>query len=456
MTSASPRTAIVIGASMAGLFTAAALDSCGYRVTVLERDPLSVGPAARKGVPQGSQAHVMLHRGWQAAEALLPGLTQQVRDQGAACFDGGRMPWLGEFGWLSDRLPGFEFVSVTRPLLELVIRRRVGSLPNVNIYSSVRANGLERIGDRWSVATANGPRCADLVVDASGRNSRIPHWLADLDLSVPEAEQLDAHLGYATRVYRSPQPVPLRTGIVIAGTPESGTGGLALPVENGLWLLMGAGYGDRRPPRDAAGFEQFLAGLRDPVLFQLADRLEPVSEVAIHRQTGNRRFRFESLPDWPPGLLVVGDAMAAFNPIYGQGITVAAGQADLLRNALRGGAPADRRLQRRVSAVADLPWAIATAADLRQPSAQHTPGSRERLLGLWIERLARLAATGDPASTLVFSQVNHLVAPTWMLFHPLLIGSALRSLVVPARPLPRPTALDAISSIGQRSTSSAA
>ena len=226
----------------------------------------------------------------------------------------------------------------------------MGSLPNVNIYSSVRANGLERIGDRWSVATANGPRCADLVVDASGRNSRIPHWLADLDLSVPEAEQLDAHLGYATRVYRSPQPVPLRTGIVIAGTPESGTGGLALPVENGLWLLMGAGYGDRRPPRDAAGFEQFLAGLRDPVLFQLAERLEPVSEVAIHRQTGNRRFRFESLPDWPPGLLVVGDAMAAFNPIYGQGITVAAGQADLLRNALRGGAPADRRLQRRVSA----------------------------------------------------------------------------------------------------------
>ena len=124
---------------------------------------------------------------------------------------------------------------------------------------------------------------------------------------------------------------------------------------------------------------------------------------------------------------------------------MAAGQAAVLQAALLGGAVPDRRLQRKLSEVADLPWSIATGADLRQPSANHTPAPQERLFGLWVERLARLAAAGDAAATVVFSQIYNLTATPSMLFHPLLVGGVLRSLLAPLRTMPRPAVLDAIS-----------
>lgn len=217
-----------------------------------------------------------------------------------------------------------------------------------------------------------------------------------------------------------------------------------MPVENGRWLLMGGGYGERRPPRDAAGFETFLAGLRDPVLSELAERLEPLTEVTTHRQTGNRRYRFEDVPGFPDGLLVVGDAAAAFNPVYGQGISVAASQAELLGRALRAGRAPDQRLQRRLSGVADLPWLIATGADRRDPSSDHRPDLAERLFGAWSERAARLVTAGDPVAATVLAQIYHLRAPLALLFHPLLVDRVIRSAVRPPVALPRPAVLDEI------------
>lgn len=432
--------AVVVGASLAGLFTAAALAGSGRRVTVVERDRLEDVAIARRGVPQGGQAHLVLMRGWQAAEALLPGLRQDLIASGAARFASGQMPWLGEYGWLPANRFGAELVTATRPLLELCVRRRVERLPGVQIITGRTVAGLEPVAGRWRVAG----EVADLVVDASGRGSRLPAWLADLGYAVPQPELVDARLGYATRLYRPRRPLPLRTGVVVGATVDTPSGGLALPVEQGRWLLMGGGYGDLRPPRSAAGFTDFLARLRDPVLADLEAQLEPLGEVAVHRQTGNRRHRFEHVPDWPEGILVVGDAAAAFNPVFGQGISVAAAQAQVLGDALRRGARPDRRLQRRLSQVADLPWDIATGADRRQLKDDHRPSVPERLVGAWTERLGRSAASGDVAAMVVFDRLYHLTAPGSTLFHPLLIGGVLRSFVSPPPTRPRPDALSAI------------
>jgi 2-polyprenyl-6-methoxyphenol hydroxylase-like FAD-dependent oxidoreductase len=441
------RTAVVIGASLAGLFAAAAAARSGYAVTLLERDRLAEDPTARKGVPQGAQVHVLLHRGWLAAEELLPGLRGELLALGAPHFSSGSIHWLDEHGWLPSDRPGYELVCCSRPLLELLVRRRVRQLPGVALRSGSTVSGLDRQGDSWIVVTLGGADrlTCDLVIDASGRNSRLPHWLGRLGCEVPAPDVVDARLGYATRSYRARVPLPLRTGVVVIATPESPAGGLALPVENGHWLIMGGGYGDRRPPRDAAGFEAFLAGLRDPVLADLAARLEPIGAVAVHRQTGNRRYRFEEMPDWPDGLLAVGDSVAAFNPIYGQGISVAAAQAQRLRDSLRLEDRPGRRLQRRIAAIADLPWTIATGADLRIPTIDHSPSLEERLLFGWSERLAQSAIAGDPVAATVFAQLYHLMAPTSILFHPLLAGGVLRSFLTPRRALPRPAILDTIS-----------
>ena len=433
---------------MAGLFAASATAAAGLATTILERDSLPSAPRSRKGVPQDRQAHVLLHRGLVAAEDLLPGLRADLIQHGGVEFDTGAMPWLGEYGWLPTWIPGFEFISTTRPLLEHIVRSRVRALQEVVIQDGVQVRELRRSGGGWRVVCTDSTVVeADLVIDASGRSSRLPRWLAALGYPVAKPQIVDAHIGYACRLCQATRQVPISTAIMVAATPETPTSGLALPVENDQWLIVATGYGDHRPPREPELFESFLSGLRDPAIADLLHLLQPVGDIAIHRQTGNRRYRYGHSSRWPEGLLVVGDAYCAFNPVFGQGITVAACQALIIRDALaRHGHLHATQLQRRIGAVADLPWSIATAEDLRQPSSAGRQSLSQRLFGLWSAELARLATHGDVRAYRTFARVYHLIAGPALLFHPALFLSAARSALL-SRPQtsPRPDVLNALS-----------
>jgi 2-polyprenyl-6-methoxyphenol hydroxylase-like FAD-dependent oxidoreductase len=447
------RDVVIIGASLAGLFAAAAAAATGARTMIIEREVLPDGPIPRKGVPQGRQPHVLLHRGLLAAEELIPGIREDLLSRGAVPFDTGTMAWLGEYGWLPTWIPAYETVSATRPLLEHLVRERVHHLPDVAFHEGVRVTELRRGARCWHVVCEDATSVeADLVIDASGRGSRLPHWLDDLGVPLSEPMTVDARVGYACRTYRVVGEPPIAIAVVIAATPQTGRGGLAIPVEDGHWLIVALGYGDRRPSRDAAEFGEFLATLPDPAIAELTQHLEPVSRIAIHRQTGNRRNRYGQSRDWPAGLVAVGDAYCAFNPVYGQGITVAACQAVLIRNALQrdrtpaGRGPLEtRRLQRRIGATADLPWSVATSEDRRHESSLSTQSRSERMVGLWTGRLAQLAAHGDRAAYLAFARVYHLMASPALLYHPALIASVCRAAVrgMPEA-APRPAALNAL------------
>jgi flavin-dependent dehydrogenase len=275
--------------------------------------------------------------------------------------------------------------------------------------------------------------------------------LRELGIPVSEPLTVDARLGYACRTYRVVGEPPIEIAVVIAATPQTGRAALAIPVEDGNWLVLAAGYGDRRPSRKAAEFDEFLAALPDPAIADLTQHLKPVGDIAIHRQTGNRRNRYGRSRTWPAGLVAVGDAYCAFNPVYGQGITVAACQALLIRDALKhdrtsaGRALATRRLQRRIAATADLPWSVATTEDLRQPSSPGTQSPIQRLVGLWTGRLAQLAAHGDRSAYLAFARVYHLMATPALLYHPDVIVSVVRAALrgMPEA-APRPAALNAL------------
>ena len=436
-----PTRVIVIGASLAGLLAAAASAAAGAETVIIERDVLPPTPEPRKGVPQGRQAHVLLHRGLLAADELLPGLRNDLLEHGAAQFDSGRMPWLGEYGWLPTWLPSFELISVTRPLLEHLARQRLLERSDITVHEGVRATGLRRHGSGWQVMAEDGATFeADRVIDASGRSSRMPHWLDELGVRAPQPEQVDAHLGYACRLYRANGRPPLTTGVLISATPITQRSATALPVENDHWLVIGGGYGDHRPSREPAEFDAYLAGLPDPALADVAARLEPVSDIAIYRQTSNRRYRYGRARGWPAGLFVVGDAACAFNPVYGQGISVAAQQAMLLRDAWQ--AP---RLQRRLDRVADFCWSVATSEDLRQPTSEGRQNLPQRILGAWTAELSRLTVAGDRRAYRTFSRVYHLMAPAHELFHPALFLAAARSAVVGrGRSAPRPEELEAL------------
>jgi 2-polyprenyl-6-methoxyphenol hydroxylase-like FAD-dependent oxidoreductase len=422
-----PSDVVVIGASLSGLFAAAAAAEAGCSVTILERDALPSTAEPRRGVPQSRQVHALLHRGLLAAQQLVPGLEQAMLDAGAVRINTGKMPWFGPYGWQPTSIPSYDVLSLTRPLLEHLVRERVLRRPNVQVLQNVRVSGLRRHGSRWGLVGVPAPELsADLVVDASGRGSRMPHWLAELGCRVAEPEVVDASLGYACQLYGRTDGTTLPTGLVVQPTPDSPRGGLGLPVEHGGWLVAVSGYGDDRPGRDR-DLRAFARTLREPVLAEVLAGLEPVGEVALHRQTGNRRHRYGGSPDWPEGLLVVGDALCAFNPIYGQGITVGACQASVLGQALSrrtwGGT---RSLQRRVEAVADFPWAVATGEDRNYLSPPEPVPLARRLMDAWIGQVGLLLMDGNRRAVATFGRVYHLMASPLELFHPALVVAVAR------------------------------
>lgn len=440
---------VVIGASLAGLFAAAAANGTGRRVTVLERDDLPTEPVPRRGVPQGEQVHVLLHRGLLAAEELLPGLRADLIAAGAIPIDTGDLPWLGEFGWLPIGQPAHEFLSASRPLVEHVVRQRVLALPDVRVVTGARVRGLDRDGARWLVQVETGPdHGADLVVDASGRSSRLPAWLSALGVSEVRTSTVDARVGYTTRRYTPRDGAILGPGVVVQVTPHSPVGGLALPVEDGDWLVLAYGLGEHRPSRGNADFAPFLSRIRDTALVDLLQRCVPIGEAVPYRQTSNLRRHYERLRACPEGLVVIGDALCTFNPLYGQGITVAACEAVLLHQALA--APGTdaldcRRLQRRFASVLELPWAVATGEDLRHASSGSHQSVRQRILVAWSRQLGMLAVHGNERALATVSRVYHLMASPKELFHPALVADVLRARVrgYPP-PAPRPDTVEAL------------
>jgi 2-polyprenyl-6-methoxyphenol hydroxylase-like FAD-dependent oxidoreductase len=223
-----------------------------------------------------------------------------------------------------------------------------------------------------------------------------------------------------------------------------------LPVEGERWLVTAVGLGDRRPPRDEAGFATFLAGLRDPAVADFVARTAPVGQISWHRRTANQRRRYERTRSWPGGLLVLGDALCAFNPIYGHGITVAALQAAALRTALqreqrtrRGGSGFEHRLLRRFARLAALPWSIATSEDLRYPTTRGRLNPVQAQFGRYSHGLDALASHGNPRARRSTAAVYHLMASPARLLHPALVAATARAaLFGHGAPTPRPAVLD--------------
>jgi 2-polyprenyl-6-methoxyphenol hydroxylase-like FAD-dependent oxidoreductase len=389
-----------------------------------------------------------LYRGLLAVEQLLPGFTAEMLDAGAVAIDTGDLAWLGEFGWSPGGARQFEVFSASRPLFEHMVLRRVRAMSGVEVRDRVRVESVRRGGPGdppWLVELTDGSiEAADLVVDASGRGSRLPMWLSAEGVGPVRTSEVDARIGYATREYAVRTDDVKPAGIVLQQTPQTLAGGIALPVEGNRWLVGAIGAGDRRPRRDAAGFSEFLDGLCDGALSEIVRNAQPLGDVAVHRQTANRRHHYERVRKWPSGLLVIGDALCAFNPIYGQGITVAACEALLLRRAIaRGFGPGDeQRLLRGFCKVAALPWAIATGEDLRYPTSTGKGSPGQALLHRWTSELGRMSAHGDELAQTSIARVYHLMAPPWLLFRPALLAGAVRARIRGyGPPTPRPQIL---------------
>lgn len=330
--------ACVIGGSIAGLLAAAAVSGAADQVTIVERDELPTGPENRRGVPQGPQVHALLGIGQHAMEELLPGIGQDFQDAGGALIDAAKdLAIYSSQGW-SGRVTGTtKVISMRRPNLEQVVRQRVSAIPNVRFLHD-HVLGVRASDDNATIlgvsTAASGDIDTNLVIDASGRGSKTPAWLAALGYPEPRDAELLSYIGYATVPVELPDgALPDGVlGILAHPNPANLRGAAVVPCDNGLYLLAGLGMMKAYPPRDTESFLAHLASAPSPLVGDVARTAKFLEPVTTYRVPGSRRRLWEEVPTRPEGFVVIGDAVMAFNPLYGQGMSVAAVEATKLKD----------------------------------------------------------------------------------------------------------------------------
>jgi 2-polyprenyl-6-methoxyphenol hydroxylase-like FAD-dependent oxidoreductase len=440
--------AVVIGASMAGLLAARALSDTFREVLLIERDALpdfeEARRSPRKGVPQGNQPHLLLVRGHETLERLFPGFTQEMIALGADQIDvGERLRWYQDGAFYKKYPIGHRLLLASRLAIEAVVRARVMRLPNVHLVDSAAVLGLlhdpacTRVtGVKIERRSPAGPQdqeiVADLVVDATGRGSRTPAWLEEMGFSRPQEERVEVKVTYASRFYaRQPDDLDGDAGMMIA--PEVGrpTFGLLLAQEGSdqapmRWqLVLGGLFGHAPGPGDQ-DYLDFARSLPDAGIYDLIKERPPLTPILIHKFPASQRRRYDRLARFPAGLLAFGDAIASFNPAYGQGMTVSTLEALALQDSLKDGLDGlARRFFKKAAGLIDIAWTTAVGADLKFPETQARRTPITRVMTWYMDRLI-VATHHDPDLRAAFLEVTNLIQPPQSLLAPRVAAKVFR------------------------------
>jgi 2-polyprenyl-6-methoxyphenol hydroxylase-like FAD-dependent oxidoreductase len=431
--------AVVLGGSIAGLFAACVLSDHFAHVTIIERDELSLAPEPRKGAPQGNHLHVLLARGRMIADALLPGLSDDLLNLGAVHLDAGRdFAWHYAGGWRAQHDDGLVFLSMSRPLLESRINKRVRALANVTVLNGVRVAGLRSDGGRITgVRVARPGHSAqadeigtDLVVDATGRGSATPQSLIELGFAAPPTELAGARVAYTSCTFRRRIDQSGRHALVISGKP-SRRSGVIFPIEGERWLAGFPSFFDDPMPHDHEAFLAYARSLAVSDLYEIIRGCEPLSEIKHYRFAGSLRHRYEQLDRLPEGLIVLGDAVCSFNPVYGQGMTVSALEAEILGPMLaqakaEGGLSPQfaRRWFKAIKPVIDAAWTGALVEDFWLPELAGQRPVHLRPMQWYMDRVQRATHRSAYATNQFYRVINFLDSPA-KLFAPRMLIQAL-------------------------------
>ena len=433
--------AVVVGGSMAGLLAARVVADAFERVTLLERDRLPSGSTNRRGVPQDRHVHVLLEAGRSVLDSLFPEYFDALRSRGALEIDSGSdLDYYDEGAFLADSPEKLPMVCASRPLFEGVLRDRLAARDNVEIRDTTRfrtyttdetesAGGTATTVDGVVIETDDGDErelAADLTVDATGRRSRTPQWLADHGYEAPPTEEVGVDLAYSTVVVD--RPPETQRAVLVSPVPPETRGGTVIPIEDDGWLVTLFGLHGDHPPDDPDGLQEFAGSLPADAIASVLDSRSWVSEsVDRYPFPASLRRRYEGLDEFPEGLVVTGDAMASFNPIYGQGMSVAALDALALHHALADGREGlAGRFFERASESVDTAWTMAVGADAAYPQTDGPNPLSSRLFNWYVSRLIRAAHT-DGRLSHAFNRVLQLEQPPTALLRP----SVLRRVFVP-------------------------
>ncbi|HXO52941.1 MAG TPA: 2-polyprenyl-6-methoxyphenol hydroxylase-like oxidoreductase [Mycobacterium sp.] len=431
--------AVVLGASMGGLLAARVLADFYGMVTVFERDVLPHDPANRRGVPQGRHVHALLNRGAQLLDELFPGFLNELVAAGATVLDDGD-PAKGYFSFGGHEMvrsgtvrdpEAMALYLASRPFLECHVRRRLQTVENVTILGGRDVVESTSTADRTRVtgvrvAERNGGHehelAANLVVDATGRGSRTPTLLESLGYGRPVEDHVFVHTTYVSQLLRIP-PGSLEERIVIIGATSGRPTGLFLSAyEDDAWMFTVWGMVGHEPPSDRAGMLSFARDFTPAHLLAAVRAAEPLAEAARHRLPSSQWRRYDKMRRFPDGLLVTGDAICSFNPVYGQGMTVSALDAAALRDCLRRGErDLARRYFRATAKSIGVAWQMAAGNDLGFPEVEGRRSLSTRVTNRCADWVLT-ACESDVVTAERFFRVNNFIDPPTRLLHPSFIS----------------------------------
>ena len=423
------RQAVVIGAGIAGLAAARALSDHFEQVVVLERDAFSDGPVHRPGTPQSRHAHGLLVGGQRALSALFPGFERDLVDAGAVPVRAGIDTRFERPGYdpFPQRDLGLLSYALSRPAIEFAVRKRLRSSANISLRDRCRAgellaspDGTAVTGVQFEEGGAGRQKIpADLVVDASGHGAPTLTMLKKIGLLLPEETVIGIDEGYATAVFHTPSDAPSDWNSVftIGGlSPTSARGALLWPIEGNRWILSLAGRHGDAPPGDVDGFMAFAQALRTPTIYNAVTNARLDGEIVRYGFRENILRHFERLEVFPRGLIPIGDSLCRFNPVNGQGMSVAAQEACLLGQLLAARSSSGNSLQglakdffEKIPALVETPWNVAIFDFMHPATRGQRPADFESRIK-FAAALTKLAAL-DPDVHRLTAEVQHLLKP---------------------------------------------
>jgi 2-polyprenyl-6-methoxyphenol hydroxylase-like FAD-dependent oxidoreductase len=442
------RRAIVVGAGIGGLSAAGALAKSFDQVDVLERDDLATSARSRSGTPQDRHPHGLLAGGLRALDRIFPDFNRDLAAAGAVPVTFARDVQFErpDVGVLPKRDFGISVLCATRPLIELVLRRRAEAVANITLRPASRVIGIVPAtggaGVR-GVQFVNGSGRfetldADLVVDASGRGAPTLTLLDALCWDRPQMTEIGVDITYATAVVEIPPDATAdwKAVLTLPDPPHLALHAIIVPTEDGRWITAIADHSATAWTETWDAYLEASRSLVTPTLYNALRHAEPSEGIRHYRFPVSTWKHFERLPRLPRGVLPVADAFCRFNPIHGQGMSSAGKQALLLQDVLYGAAAdpdpiaaVQEGFMAEVASVLETPWIMSTSADLAFPQ---TRGQRPDNFAEARQFEAALfrAAVADPVVHRAMIEVAQLLQPHQRLHEP---DIARRIEAVPAR-----------------------
>jgi 2-polyprenyl-6-methoxyphenol hydroxylase-like FAD-dependent oxidoreductase len=425
--------AVVIGGSMAGLLTARVLSDHFDRVTIFEADTPPEQVVPRQGVPQGNHIHGLLAGGAAVISKYFPALHDDLVAAGAEHGDAMTMAHMFIGGRWNLRVPGDTYGYImSRPLLEAMVRKHTCALANVQLRVNESVNGYLSSADNSAItgvtlAKNNEAVAADFVADVRGRSSTASEWLKPLGYASPERTTVGIDVGYVT--FEVPgRPRDQRDWGLLFITqkdiPQDTRGGGIFCIEGGRYLVTAMGHHKDYAPTNWAGFLEHMKSLPQPHIYREIKNLQPLGEAKEYRYAHYLRRHYERLERFPRGLIVLGDAMCSLNPVYGQGMTVAAKEVEhldqCLQQCIRTGGNLDNFVLpffKGAANIVNVAWNGVTVEDFKYPQ---TRGERPRgyAIARWMnDRFFALSGV-DEEFAVAFNKVLHLAAPPSSILKP--------------------------------------